>query len=53
MDIEIQQPVTTPETPQYSVPWKFMDNWIGVVLLALIDVALLFFALKGYGTRLA
>jgi membrane protease YdiL (CAAX protease family) len=40
MNSEPQQSVTTYETPDYSVPWKFMDNWIGVVLLALIDVVL-------------
>ena len=39
MNSEIPQPVLTPETPIYSVPWKFIDNWIGVALLALIDVA--------------
>ena len=30
--------VTTPEAPDYAVPWKFIDNWIGVALLGLIDV---------------
>ena len=30
--------VTTPEAPDYSVPWQFIDNWIGVALLGLIDV---------------
>ena len=33
-----EQLVPTPALPDYSVPWKFMDNWIGVALLALIDV---------------
>ena len=37
---ETQPLVTTPETPDYSVPWKFTDNWIGIVLLALIDVVI-------------
>ena len=27
-------------TPNYSVPWKFIDNWIGVALLAIIDVVI-------------
>jgi uncharacterized protein len=31
----------------YSVPWKSVDNWIGVVLLILIDAGLLFFSLQG------
>ena len=34
------QPVSTPTTPEYSVPWKFMDNWIAVALLAIIDVVI-------------
>jgi membrane protease YdiL (CAAX protease family) len=38
MNPETQQPV--PTTSDYSVPWKFIDNWIGVVLLALIDVVI-------------
>ena len=38
MNSETQQPLTPPATPEYSVPWKFIDNWIGVALLALIDV---------------
>jgi uncharacterized protein len=40
MNSETQQPVTTSWTPDYSVPWKFIDNWIGVALLALIDVVI-------------
>jgi uncharacterized protein len=31
----------------YSVPWKSIDNWIGVVLLILIDAGLLFFSMQG------
>ena len=27
-------------TPDYGVPWKYIDNWIGVLLLALIDVVI-------------
>ena len=34
MSSEIPQPVR----PDYTVPWKFVDNWIGVGLLAVIDV---------------
>lgn len=42
MNIETrnEQPVPAPESPGYSVPWRFIDNWIGVALLAVIDVAL-------------
>jgi membrane protease YdiL (CAAX protease family) len=37
MNLEIQQPVPAPETPHYLVPWKFIDNLIGVGLLVLIQ----------------
>jgi membrane protease YdiL (CAAX protease family) len=40
MDLESQQPLSVPQTQDYSVPWKFVDNWIGVALLALIDVVI-------------
>jgi uncharacterized protein len=46
MNSEIQQPVTISEAPDYSVPWKFIDNWIGVVLLALIDVVIFIILLQ-------
>src|SRR5215211_6917631 len=39
MNSEIGSAETTP-TPDYSVPWKFIDNWIGVALLGLIDVVI-------------
>jgi uncharacterized protein len=40
-EIGTEQPVTLPfETPNYSVPWRFIDNWIGVALLAVIDVVI-------------
>jgi membrane protease YdiL (CAAX protease family) len=47
-----QLPVKS-EAQEYSVPWKPIDNWIGLFLLALIDVALLFAATQGLGTQLA
>jgi uncharacterized protein len=54
MNLEDRQSVLTSETPVYSVPWKFIDNWIGVALLALIDVALFaLVTLKGLRTELA
>ena len=40
MNFEAQQPVSTSAVSDYSVPWKFIDNWIGVVLLAIIDVVI-------------
>lgn len=41
------------EAQGYSVPWKPIDHWIGILLLVLIDVALLLVASQGTGTRLA
>jgi membrane protease YdiL (CAAX protease family) len=40
MNFENQQVAPTPEVPDYSVPWKVIDNWIGVALLAIIDVVI-------------
>ncbi len=53
MNVEIQEPVPAPEVPGYAVPWKFMDNWIAVGLLALINVALFIVASQGLGTEIA
>lgn len=36
MNFETERSVNS----DYSVPWKFIDNWIGVALLAIIDVAI-------------
>ena len=41
------------EAPDYSVPWKFSDNWIGVSLLALIDVAIFIITLRASKNELA
>lgn len=41
------------ETPDYSVPWKPVDNWIGVLLLAMINGVLLFAVGRGVGVKLA
>ena len=41
MNPEIQEPVPEPQSTQYTVPWKPVDNWIGVALIVLIDAALL------------
>jgi len=51
-ETETEQPVPTPGVPSYSVPWKFVDNWIGVGLLALIDVVLFIIMLRGPRTEL-
>jgi hypothetical protein len=53
MDQEIEESITAPEMPRYSVPWKSMDNWIGVALLVLIDVILIVFMFQGAGAQLA
>src|SRR5512147_14054 len=50
MNVEDQQVLPTPEVPAYSVPWKFMDNWIAVGMLALISGALFIVAAQGVGT---
>ncbi|NTU55422.1 MAG: CPBP family intramembrane metalloprotease [Anaerolineales bacterium] len=41
------------ESQVYSVPWKPVDHWVGIFLLALIDVALLVAASQGAGAQLA
>lgn len=38
MNLENQTPVIPSSPPDYAVPWKSIDNWIGVALLAIIDV---------------
>lgn len=49
---ENQAPVRE-EATGYSVPWKPVDHWVGILLLALIDVALLVAAWLGVGAQLA
>lgn len=51
--MEQEQITVKDEAQEYSVPWKPIDNWIAILLLVLIDVILLFFAAKGYGTQAA
>ena len=53
MNSEIPQPSPTSELRAYSVPWKFIDNWIGVILLAVIDVVIFVITLNGSKTDLA
>ena len=52
MDQDSLQPVAASEPPTYSVPWSVVDTWIGIILLALLNVGLLFIALQGTGTEL-
>jgi len=53
MNGEVQEPVSASEAPKYSVPWKFIDNWIGVVLLIIIDVVIFIITLQSSKTKLA
>jgi membrane protease YdiL (CAAX protease family) len=53
MNLETQEPVPAPETLAYSVPWKLMDNWIGVALLILIDLIIFIITLRGSRAELA
>jgi len=53
MNVETPEPVPAPELPSYSVPWKFIDNWIGVILLVLIDLVIFLITLKSSKAALA
>ena len=35
-----EQPITSHPLQSYSVPWRLIDNWVGVALLAVIDVVI-------------
>lgn len=52
MDQDSLQPVSASEQRAYFVPWTVVDTWIGIILLALLNVGLLFIALQGSGTEL-
>jgi len=52
MNLE-NQPLQAPEPVRYSVPWRPIDNWIGVALLILIDAGLLYVSLQGQKGQLA
>ena len=41
VDPELMQPIPMPEAREYSVPWSVLDSWLGVLLLALVNVGLL------------
>jgi uncharacterized protein len=53
MNFENQGMGVTTEPVRYSVPWKPIDNWIGVILLAIIDAGLLIISLQGQKGQLA
>ena len=53
LETETAQPIPESEKPNYSVPWKFIDNWIGVILLALIQGIIAIIMLRGSKTELA
>jgi len=41
------------EVQTYSVPWSLLDNWIGVILLILVDVILVLLAMLNTDAQLA
>jgi membrane protease YdiL (CAAX protease family) len=49
----MQMSGAAPEPVSYSVPWKPIDNWIGVLILGLMDVGLLLIALQGERGQMA
>ena len=52
MDRDSLQPITVSETRAYSVPWSVVETWIGILLLALLNMGLLFIALQSSQTEL-
>lgn len=46
MTSRIQETAPQQEIISYLVPWKLIDNWIGVALLALIDVVIFIIMLQ-------
>lgn len=44
MDLELEQIPEAPEQIEYRIPWKPIDNWVGILLLAVINVSLLLIA---------
>ena len=53
MNSDTQASAPLPEPVQYSVPWKPIDNWIGVLLLVLIDGGLFLISMLGQRGQLA
>ena len=50
---EAPVPATAPEPVRYSVPWRPIDNWIGVLMLAVIDGGLFWVSRQGQRGQLA
>ncbi|MBI4761779.1 MAG: CPBP family intramembrane glutamic endopeptidase [Chloroflexota bacterium] len=48
-----QEQLPAAKEAAYVVPWKPVDHWVGVLLLALIDLSLFAAASQGMGVRLA
>jgi len=48
-----EQPAPGSGTPGYSVPWKYIDNWIGVILLIVIDLIIFIITLQSSKAKLA
>src|ERR1044071_6926872 len=48
-----EQPVPGSDPPVYSVPWKYIDNWIGVALLIVIDLVIFVITLQSSKAKLA
>jgi len=53
MNQEKQETVTTPEMPDYTVPWSIADTWTGVALLVILSLVMVTAVLLGIGTRAA
>ena len=50
---EIQQPIQEPQPTEYSVPWRTSDNWLGVILLIVVNAVLLVIVWQGLGEQIA
>ncbi|HXQ36896.1 MAG TPA: hypothetical protein VN843_22990, partial [Anaerolineales bacterium] len=52
IDQEPLQLAPAPDSRDYSVPWSVADTWIGVILLALLNIGLLVISLQDVRTEL-
>jgi membrane protease YdiL (CAAX protease family) len=48
-----QEQLSAGKEAAYSVPWKPVDHWVGILLLLAVDLSLLAAASQGQGARLA
>jgi len=51
--MEQEQAADKNETQEYSVPWKAIDNWVGIFLLVLVIAGMFAAAVMGWGERVA